>query len=86
MYQRERLHTLIDTLPEDKLQVALQFLERLDTANAAEPLWSLRDAPLEDEPFTADDEAALAESERDVAEGRVVSHAEARRLLLGEEA
>jgi hypothetical protein len=47
-----------------------------------ERLWSIEDAPVDDEPLTADDEQALAEAERDLAEGRVVSHAEARRRLL----
>ncbi|MGH7486779.1 MAG: hypothetical protein ACREMY_14435 [bacterium] len=57
MHERERLHTLIDTLPEDELQVALQFLERLETEDT-EPLWSLSDAPMDDEPLTSEDEAA----------------------------
>ena len=64
------------------MHVALRFLEHLGTEDAA-PLWSLRDAPADDEPLTAEDEAALAEAERDVAQGRVVPHDEARRRLLG---
>jgi hypothetical protein len=83
MRERERLHALIDKLPEDELLAALRFLEHLGTEDM-EPLWSLSDAPADDEPFTADDEAALAEAERDLAEGRVVSHDEARRRLLGD--
>lgn len=83
MHERQRLHTLIDTLQEDELQVALRYLEHLGTDDA-EPLWSLSNAPVNDEPLTADDEAALAEAERDLLEGRVVTHAEARRRLLGE--
>jgi len=46
-------------------------------------LWSLHDAPVDDEPLTAEDEAALAEADRDLAEGRILTHDEARRLLLG---
>ena len=83
MHERERLHTLIDILPEDELPVALRFLEHLGIEDAA-PLWSLSDAPVDDEPLTAEDEAALAEADRDLTEGRVVTHAEARRRLLGE--
>jgi hypothetical protein len=83
MWERERLHSLIDTLPEDELQVAIQFLEHLGTEDV-EPLWSLSDAPADDEPFTADDEAALAEAEKDLIEGHVVTHDEARRRLLGD--
>ena len=82
MKERERLHSLIDTLPEDEVHVALRFVEFLGTEESPS-LWSLRDAPIDDEPLTAADEAALAEAEQDIAEGRVVSHAEARRILLG---
>ncbi len=83
MRERERLHTLIDTLPEDELQAALRFLEYLGTEGMPS-LYSLRDAPADDEPLTTADEAALAEAETDVAEGRVVSHDEARRRLLSD--
>jgi hypothetical protein len=48
------------------------------------PIWSLENAPIDDEPLTQEEERALAEAERDLAEGGVVSHAEARRRLLGE--
>ena len=83
MQERERLHALIDTLPEDELQAALRYLEHLGTEDE-EPLWSLSDAPTDDEPLSADDEAALAEAEQDVTKGRVVTHDEARRRLLGD--
>jgi hypothetical protein len=84
MTERERLHTLIDTLPDGELHVALRFLEFLETEGPTSRLWSLKDAPLDDEPLTADEEEALAEAESDLAEGRVVSHMEARRRLLGD--
>ena len=83
MTERDRLHTLVDTLPEDELHVALRFLEFLETDATASPLWSVEEAPVDDEPVTEEDEQALAEAERDVTEGRVVSHVEARRRLLG---
>ncbi len=82
MKERERLHSLIDTLPEGEVHVALRFVEFLGTEEPA-ALWSLQDAPMDDEPLTANDEAALAEAEIDLAQGKVVSHDEARRLLLG---
>lgn len=84
MTERERLHTIIDTLPEDELHVALRFLEFLETEGPTSHLWSLKDAPIDDEPLTEEEEQALAEAERDLAEGRVVSHMEARRRLLGD--
>jgi hypothetical protein len=83
MQERERLHALIDTLPEGELQAALRLLKPLGADNVT-PLWSLDDAPADDEPLTADDEAALAEAEQDLLEGRVITHAEARRRLLGD--
>lgn len=81
MRDRERLHTLVDALPEGELHVALRFVEFLGAE--VTPLWSLRDAPVDDEPLTAEDEAALVEADRDLAEGRILAHDEARRLLLG---
>lgn len=84
MEERERLHALVDVLPDGELHVALRFLEFLETEGPTPHLWSIEDAPVDDEPLTAEEEQALAEAERDVAEGRVVSHAEARRRLLGE--
>ncbi len=80
METREHLHTLVDTLPDAELHVALRFLEFLGN----ERLWSLADAPFDDEPLSANEEHALAEAEEDLVHGRVVSHAEARRRLLGE--
>ncbi|HYO14405.1 MAG TPA: hypothetical protein VE685_14510 [Thermoanaerobaculia bacterium] len=79
------MHALIDTLPDGELPVALRFLESLDKEGApAGGPWSLENAPLDDEPLTPEEEEALAEAERDLAAGLVVSHSEARRRLLGE--
>ena len=83
MEDRERLHALVDTLPDGELHVALRFLEFLETEGPVSQLWSIEDAPVDDEPLTAEGEQSLAEAERDLAAGRVVSHAEARRRLLG---
>lgn len=45
---------------------------------------ALRDAPLDDEPVTADDVVELEAGELDWKEGRVVSHVEASQQLLGD--
>ena len=74
MTERERLHALIDTLPESEVHAALRFLEFLENEEPASRLWSIEDAPIDDEPLTAAEKQALAEAESDVAEGRVVSH------------
>lgn len=79
METRDRLHALVDTLPDNEVHVALRFLEFLENS-----LWSLADAPLDEEPLSLQDQRALDEAEEDLAHGRVVSHEEARRRLLGE--
>ena len=53
---------------------------RLEASDPVER--SLREAPLDDEPVSADDLVELEAAGRELAEGRVVSHAEARRTLL----
>ena len=42
---------------------------------------AFRDAPLDDEPFTEEDEAALAEARKDIAAGRTLSLDDAMRDL-----
>lgn len=80
MHVRERLHRLIDQLTETELNHIERVLgdgqPDLGTATLAE-------ATEDDEPVTPEDEAALAEAYADVAAGRVVSHDDARRRLLG---
>jgi hypothetical protein len=44
-------------------------------------LRALLDAPEDDEPVTPEEEAALEESHREVAAGKVISHAELKRKL-----
>ena len=44
-------------------------------------LKAAREAPLDDEPVTPEEEAALEESHREVAAGKVISHAELKRKL-----
>ena len=47
-------------------------------------LKALRDAPPDDEPLMEEDVAALEEAYEDLAQGRVFSHEEVWRRLLGE--
>lgn len=80
---RARLHELVDELPESELHAAKRFLEYL--RNMGDPLLrALAEAPLDDEPLTPEDEAAIEEARAEYAAGKVLSHEEARRLLLGE--
>jgi len=80
METRERLHSLVDTLPDAEMHVALRFLEFLESEGTSH-LWSMMDAPLDDEPVSPEEERALAEAEEDLTRGLVVSHTEARRRL-----
>lgn len=78
MAPRDSLHRLVDTLPESELARAERVLEALREV-AELPYRPLEDAPLDDEPETPEERAAVEEARRDVAAGRVVSHAEAMR-------
>ena len=81
MEDRETLHTLVDELPEPELRPARRFLEYL-RLQAADPLRAVLDAaPLDDEPVTDDDLAAIREGLREKATGEVVPHEEVKRLL-----
>jgi hypothetical protein len=70
---RERLHTLIDRIPEAEIAAAQRFLEYLASTNA------LRAAILatpDDEPVTQGDAEAITRARKDIESGRVVSHDE----------
>lgn len=80
MKDRETLHTLVDDLPEAELLAARRFLEYL--RRQADPLRSILDAaPLDDEPVTAEDLAAIREGLAEKARGEVVSHEEVKRFV-----
>ena len=65
MTAKEQLRERIEALSEDEASEALRLLDlRTDPAIAA-----FRDAPVDDEPWTEDDEAAAAEGRADIAAG-----------------
>jgi hypothetical protein len=75
---RQYAHELIDRLPESQIAGLVQFLESvLDPAGAA-----LRSAPIDDEPETPGEQAAVAEAADWLQKrgGRGIPHAEAMRL------
>jgi hypothetical protein len=78
MTTKERLHKLVDELSEAEAERALALVQgdREDPVIAA-----FHDAPADDEPFTAADEAALKEANEDIAAGRIISHGEMLRRL-----
>jgi hypothetical protein len=74
MTTREKARKLLDELPESELEPVLEFIA---SRGGEDPvIAAFRDAPEDDEPFTAEDEAAVREADEDIAAGRTVSHAE----------
>jgi len=68
---RERLEGLVRLLPDDAVPVAEKFVRWL-IEEGADPLARLlARAPLDDEPVTREEEAAIREAEEDIAGGRV---------------
>jgi len=75
---RTKLHDLIESLPSEDVPTALRVLEALNSTSDSIP-FALRDVPFDDEPETDEERAAVAESDRDIEEGRLISHDEVMR-------
>lgn len=76
---KERLHRLVDDLADEELPAAEQYLEQLRAGREDPVLRALLTAPLDDEPETSEERAAVSEAKQDLALGRVVSNEELRR-------
>ena len=77
---KERLHKLVDRIPDGEVHTAERFLEYL--ASVDDPvLRSLMNAPEDDEPVTPEEEEAVREALEDVAAGRMHSLEEVKREL-----
>lgn len=75
MTAKEKLRERIEALSEQEAGEALRLLDmRADPVIAA-----FRDAPVDDEPWTEEDEAAAAEGRADLAAGHTISLDEALR-------
>ena len=74
MTAKEKLRAAVEALSEEEAGDALRLLERRDEDPV---IAAFRDAP--EEPWTEDDEAAVAEGRADLAAGRTVSLDEAMR-------
>jgi hypothetical protein len=81
MEDRQALHTLVDELSEPELAAAKHFLESLRQQPSDSLRLALDAAPLDDEPVTEDDLAAIREGFGELALGETVSHDEVKRLL-----
>ncbi len=80
MTVKERLHHLVDVLPERELETAAHVLEALH-ATADPVAWALDNAPLDDEPYTQEEQAAVEEAYEDVASGTTFTLDEVKREL-----
>lgn len=78
MTAKEKLRERVEALSE---QEAAETLRLLDQRTEDPVLAAFRDAPLDDEPWTEEDERAAAEGRADLAAGRTVSLDEAMREL-----
>jgi hypothetical protein len=77
MTAKEKLLERVTKLSEAEADETLRLLDaREDSVVVA-----FRDAPIDDEPWTAEDEAALAEADADFTKGRTASHEEVKREL-----
>ncbi|MGH7458789.1 MAG: hypothetical protein ACREKN_06895 [Longimicrobiaceae bacterium] len=84
MTTKERLHLLIDALPEGEAGIVERMLRGLRTAapaDAAPPLYTLDNAPPDDEPYTDEERAAVAEAWEDVRTNPAIPHEEVKRRL-----
>lgn len=78
---KEELHRLVDALPETEVAVARRVLEALGTIAADAVMYSLKDAPIDDEPTTPEEDASSAEAWAEYRRGEALSAEEAKRLL-----
>ena len=77
----DTLHRLVGCIPaERRAEATRRLLELVDDP----VLRAFAEAPLDDEPVTPDEDAALREADEDVAAGRVRPWEEARLELLGD--
>ena len=68
---REEVKNLIDCVPTDELLVVKRYVQYV--IEMQDPvLRSLMDAPVDDEPLTDEDIAAIKEGEDDIAAGRLI--------------
>jgi hypothetical protein len=75
---RTKLHDLIESLPSEDVPTALRILEALNSSSDPVPM-AFRDVPIDDEPETEEERAAVAEARRDLEEGSVIPHDEVMR-------
>jgi predicted transcriptional regulator len=77
---KERLYRLIERIPDEDVHGVERYLEYV--ASSRDPvMYTLMDAPEEDEPISAEEEAEVQEGLADIAAGRVHTLAEVKQEL-----
>ena len=79
MSTKQKLHKLVDELPEDEVGPAELFLTYLKDGRSEPLLLKLATAPWDDEPETEDERLAVEEARKEIAEGRFVTMEELKR-------
>jgi hypothetical protein len=78
--KQDKLHRLVNVLPESELAAAERYLEYL--AHSADPVaLALELAPEDDEPLTDEDRAAIAEARAEFAAGHGIPSEQLKREL-----
>jgi hypothetical protein len=75
----ERLRQLVEAVPAEERATAARVLEALAGLEPGEPFYTTEMAPLDDEPETEEERAAVTEALEASARGEVVTTAELRR-------
>ena len=73
MTTKERIHQLVEDLPESELETAKRVLEALSALPSNPVVEALANAPVDDEPVPDAEAQAIEEGERDIEAGQVVS-------------
>jgi hypothetical protein len=73
MTVKEKLHELVDQLDEGAAREALAYLQDLRLPRG------VREAPIDDEPLSDEERAAIAAAHQQLVAGRVISDEEIRR-------
>ncbi len=76
------LHRLVDELPESEITHAQRYLEYLKDRSYDPVIELHRNAPIDDEPLTPEEEAAIDEGLADYERGDLISFEEIKRELL----
>ena len=74
MTTKERIHRLVDDLPESELETVKRVLEGLSALSLSDPVAeALANAPVDDESVTDEEAHAIEEGERDIEAGQIVN-------------